>query len=117
MILEPEVALGRRAFPEAQRLLVTQPLRLATDLKTCGWHGTNVHPEDGAFALVRSGPEGFQDEYVGEVLRLTVGSRSCIAYVLAARDLPWDVSLTRRAFMALAPLFTSQLLIRAEVLS
>lgn len=108
---EPEVLAGRRAFPEAQRLLDGPTLRSADDLRNAGWHGTLTHPEAGAFAVVRRDLE----DYVGEVIRVTYGSRSCVVYVVAARDVPQELSLTRRAFMALSPLWRERIRVQAEV--
>lgn len=108
---------ARRAFPKAQELLASTPLRPAPDLTACGWHGTSVHREDGAFALVNLGKPGLDEAYVGEVIRVRFEDRSCLVYVIGARDLPWDLSLTRRAFMALSPLWATSLTVYSEVMS
>lgn len=112
MIIEEEIAIGRRAFPETQRLLDGPVLQQAANLQTCGWHGTLTHPEDGAFALVSLD----RTEWRGETVRVTAGDRSVLVYVIGSRDLPVDISLTRRAFMALAPLYRESLIVRTAVL-
>lgn len=116
MSVEPEITAGRRAYPKAQELLDSTLLRPAPDLRVCGWHGTSVHPEDGAFALVNADVAALE-VYVGEVVRVRYGDRSCVAYVIGSRVLPWDVSLTRRGYMALAPLWAESLAVNVEVLS
>lgn len=111
-MIEPEVMDGRRAFPETQRLFAGEALEGAPALRRVGWHGTQTHTEDGAFAVV---PPAL-DRYVGEVVQVNTGGRSCFVYVLAARDVPVDLSLTRRAFLSLAPLWMTELLSRTEVI-
>lgn len=97
---EPELLTIRRAFPEAQLALAGVPLDRVF-AGPVGWHGTSVHPELGsAHAVVRSFSD--LDELIGEVLRITVPGRPPIfVYVVGARDVPWQVSVSRRAFMAL----------------
>lgn len=109
-MIEPEVAIGRRAFPAAQALLAGALLTSIPDVSTVGWHETFVDGESGAFAVVRFGLE----ELRGEIVKVTAGDRSCFVYVVGARDVPVDLSLARRAFLSLAPLWTEQLAGKAE---
>lgn len=97
---EPELLAIRRAFPKAQELLFSVPLsRIYAG--PVGWHGTQVDPELGSSAAVVRSGAGL-DELIGEVLRITVGDRTPVfVYVVGARDVPTDVSVARRAFMAL----------------
>lgn len=101
-MIEPEIAWGRRAFPEAQRLFDeagSPGARWPGQLDT-GWHSSSVHEETGAFALVRSGAG--LDDLIGEVIEVRTDYRSVLVYVLASRDIEQQLSLTRRAFLALA---------------
>jgi hypothetical protein len=73
-----------------------------------GWHGTKADPEIGAFALVdENGP---LKELVGDVIRVSRGFTSIFLYVNGLAELPEeDLSLTRRAFLALGPLAATDL--------
>ncbi|MGH2898977.1 MAG: hypothetical protein ACRDMZ_09920 [Solirubrobacteraceae bacterium] len=95
-VTEPEILMGRRAFPTAQQLLAGVPLRRLPALVEVGWYGTETHSETGAFAVVRSG--WGLDDLLGEVLKVTVGRRSVFVYVIGARGVPTDIALARRAF-------------------
>lgn len=102
--VEPEVAAGRRAFPQAQELLAGSPLG-NTVLLQVGWHDTGLHEETGAFALVRDGAG--LDDLIGEIVRVSYLDRHVFVYVLQAVPLPDvtpDVTLVRRAFMAIGRL-------------
>src|SRR4051812_14325254 len=97
-VIEPEILIGRRAFPVAQQLLAGVPLRRLGRIDV-GWNGTETHPEQGAFAVVRDGAG--LGELVGEVLKVTAGSRVVFVYVIGARGVPTQVAVSRRAFLAL----------------
>jgi hypothetical protein len=99
-IVEIEVADARRSFSKAQELLAGVPFRLIPYVEV-GWYDTAAHPEDGCFALVRE--EGPYTDLVGEVLRVTYGSRPGVfVYVIGGADIPQDLALYRRAFLAVA---------------
>lgn len=99
MTVEPEVMLGRRAFPMAQQLLAGSVESQLPQLVETGWHDTSVHPETGAFALVRQGAG--LDDLIGEILRVQAQDRTAYVYCLGSADVPTDLSLARRAFLAL----------------
>jgi hypothetical protein len=99
---QQEVLDARRAFPKAQQLLASPPLRRLAGSIDVGWYGTEVHPETGSFALVRDGAD--LDDLIGEVVIVTVGMRSVYAYVIGARGIPTDVALARRAFLSIGRL-------------
>jgi PKD repeat protein len=87
---------------------------------TVGWHGTNFNPYRGAYAVARTG--GPFEEFVGERLRLTyyrdpAVPRSVIVYVVDEAQPIEDLSLARRAFLALAPLSATEISVVAEVLA
>lgn len=101
----PEVEdlhLGRLPWWEAQATFAgAVPLEEAA---TCGWHGTVLSSETGAFALVNLG--GPLTGLIGDRVRVRkVDNPSGVfVYVLGEAELEDDLSLTRRAFLALAPL-------------
>lgn len=111
-MVEEELLIVERAFPEAQRLLAGIPERSLGELRI-GWHDTVARPETGAAAAVRTGSA--LEDLVGEVLRVAVGARSAYVYVAGAADLATDLSLARRAFLALAPLSTESVTAHVEV--
>lgn len=102
--------LAGRAFPETQRLLASPALRRLSETSTVGWHGAATSPAEPAFALVRRGGPldnnavGDDEGVIGEVLILTRtgGDDPIYVYCLGAADLPTDISVTLRAFIALA---------------
>lgn len=106
---EPEVEAGRRAFATAQELLADVAVERLPNLVSVGWHDTSRHPERGSFAVVRSGA-GYDDLF-GDTLLLTEpeSGRQVYAYVLGSRDVPADISLSRRTFMALGRLASETL--------
>jgi hypothetical protein len=74
-----------------------------------GWHGVNFDVETGAFALARIG--GAMEGYVGErilvIRRYGVYQATAAVLLYAARNFPdetqdEDISLTRRAFLAIS---------------
>lgn len=78
---------------------------------TCGWHGLNIDASRGAYAVALEG--GACEQLVGQVCRFSVvgpRTRSVYAYLYGTvDDLLEDVSLSRRAFLQLAPLWTEEL--------
>lgn len=109
--LEPEVLASRRAFPQAQAMLAGAPKRMVAPAATVTWHGSSVHPETGAVALVD--PAGPLADLVGEVIRLTRvtpgATRRVFVYVVGSASLDGDLSLTRRAFLSLGLLALSDI--------
>lgn len=106
---EPNLMIVRRSFPSAQEVFSSMSPEGA-DVRSIevGWHGTGVYPEDGAVAVVRIG--GPLTDLVGEVLRVgregVPSDLSTPVYVwcMGEAECPADLSLTRRAFLAFAPL-------------
>lgn len=96
---EPEILAGRRAFAKAQELLAGATRVRIEGLVRTGWHDTAISPERPAFAVVRR--DGPMLELIGEIIRVTLDDRSCFVYVLGSALVPVDLSLTRRAFMAI----------------
>lgn len=97
-VQEVEVLAARRAFGVAQELLAGGPVQAAVSLSV-GWHDSSVNPESGSFAVVQS--NAGLDDLIGEVVLVTFYSRSVFAYVLEDDDVPTQLSLTRRCFLAL----------------
>lgn len=114
MTTEPEILAGLKGFPDAQTAFAGEVFSTWPSALTLGWYDTSLREEAGSFAVVRANA-GF-DDLVGEVLRVTVERRSVFAYCLSAEDIPDDVGLYRRAFLALAVLSTEQLLARVDVI-
>lgn len=117
-VVEPEILIGRRAFPKAQELLAGNALGPSQTFSLgTGWHGTDTHPETGAFALVDT--DSGNDELIGEILHvsLVVGDkvRGVYVYCLGSASLPTPLSLTRRAFGALGLLTLESLTCTVEV--
>jgi hypothetical protein len=100
--LAVELLTARRAFPEAQRVLAAErTLRRLPFSVEVGWHDTRVHHEAGSFALVRrAAAVGVRP---GEVVCVTAAltHRSVFVYVVAHEAISTDLSLSRRAFLAL----------------
>jgi hypothetical protein len=69
---------------------------------SCGWHGTLLDPELGAFAVVRE--DGPMAALVGERLQVVdeTSGRACYVYCHTDGPVIEDISLTRRAFQALS---------------
>lgn len=109
-MIEEEILIGRRAFPEAQALFATTTLRTLAETQTVGWHGSTLSAEEPAFALVQRGGAldndvvGDDDGLIGEVLVLTrAGADETIyVYCLGAANIPTALSVPLRAFAALA---------------
>ncbi len=113
MSVTEELLDSRRAFPRAQELLGGVPSRRLPGLAATGWHSNDVHPEAGSVAVVgRLSPLA---GLVGDIVRVTVGTRQVFVLVLGARDVPVDLSLARRPFAALALLTTTSLSAIVEV--
>jgi hypothetical protein len=84
-----------------------------------GWHGLRTDPERGAVALVQQG--GALTDLVGERIRLRdpLTHREIFVFVndemVLAED--EDLSVTRRLFLALAPLWRTSVDVRVEVMN
>lgn len=115
-----DLELTRLPFGLAQASLgATGVLRATRTAAVAGWHGTFLDPEHGAVAIVRS--DGPLAELVGERVRVSTrdGRRSVAVYVNDEQDFPdelaaEDLSLSRRAFLALAPWCTEALEVTVE---
>lgn len=112
----PEDFYATLPFADAQAVLrSTVPEPRTARLATCEWHSTMIDPGRGSFAVVRRG--GPLEELLGERILVTAGGRSVAAYVTALREIEEDLSLYRRAFLALATLATERLTVKVEVLA
>lgn len=90
-----------------------------TKRAVCGWHGTLLNEETGAFCIVKQG--GALADYLGERVRVRARyegvERSIVAYCHTQADIPDDLSLTRALFMRLAPAALDNLVVTVEVLA
>lgn len=99
VVIEAEINAGRRAFPVTQELFAGTPFGTALQLQ-CGWHDTSVNVETGAFAVVQTGAG--LDDLIGEIVEVTNGVNLVYVFVLLAAGVPVQLSLARRAWMALS---------------
>mgnify|MGYP001178067294 CR=1 FL=1 len=120
----PDLIMARRPWNVAQEAfgragVVAGSRRFAT----AGWHGPFTDPEAGSFAIVRS--DGPLADLVGERVRVTYRAgtlaRSVAVYVHDEHDFgedaaDEDISLARRAMLALAPLRLDSIPVEVEVL-
>lgn len=111
---EPEFLVAQRAFPMAQELLAGVALRTLGRVEV-GWHDTRVHPSVGAFAVVAD--NGNLTDLIGEILRVSRGTREVFVYCVGARAVPVRLSLARRAFFGLGLLAHETLPCVVEVVS
>jgi hypothetical protein len=92
--------LAQLPWPDAQRALkiahVHDPGAIPTH---CGWHGAGFDARRGCFALARE--DGPFAAFVGLRLHLHVHSRAVYVLLVDTADVPDDLSVTRRVFMAL----------------
>lgn len=80
------------------------------------WHGTLLDDREGAFAIVRQG--GPLEQLVGERLRVALSDREVFVVIVGSSDeLDEDVSLARRAWLALANLSEDRADVLVEVVT
>lgn len=117
--LDLNLMMSRRAFPTAQEAFEGAVLRTAAASAMVGFHGSDTSPETGAVALVRE--DGDYVDLVGEIVRvsrrLSGGTRSALVYVVGTGPILDDLSLSRRAFMALGILASETLECSIEVIA
>lgn len=117
-------AIARLPLDVAEAALGASGPTGAAHVGQAGWHYISVDAETSAFAIVRT--DGPLADLVGERVRVSAdvpgGTRSVVVVIhdeQAFDDgaLDEDISLTRRAFSRLAPLWTEALTVRVEVLA
>lgn len=99
-MLEPAESVldGRQAFLDAQAAFAGTVIPLG--FFTVSWYGTAVSDERGSFGVVD--PTMGLADAVGEIVRVTYGSRGVSVYVIGSQDgLGTDLGITRRSYMAL----------------
>lgn len=104
-----DFTLGRLPFAESQAQLRGPAETRSAKLATAEWHGAGPEgdPERVSFAMVDE--EGPLANLVGERVLVRHGTKQVYAYVHRSAALGSEISVTRRLFMALAPLATTQL--------
>jgi hypothetical protein len=120
-----DAALARLPWSLSQRVLrASGPIASSRRAAVCGWHGPSTDVEQGANAIVRS--DGPLADLVGERLQVTyrLGTlrRTVAVYCGDEQAFPGaaaaeDLSLSRRAFMALAPLASDDITVEVQVLA
>lgn len=111
---EPEILMGLRGFPDAQLDLAGSALSQWPGIVDVSWYDTAIRPEVGSFAVVRDG--GPMGDLVGEILRIVYGERSVFVYCIGASDVPTDLALARRAFLALDVLNRESISVLVQVI-
>lgn len=113
---EERVVWTRRSFNDAQALLAgaaQPPLPLFYE---CAWFGSAALVDRGSFALVD--PDGLLGAYIGEDLRLSNDNGEAIVYVVGSQELgDIPIAVTRRTFLAVAPLYLDSIDVRVEVMA
>ena len=94
----PEDLLAELPFLTAQQALDTQA-EINQRSAVCGWHGLSFDPAEGSFCIVKR--DGEFTDLIGERVAVHNGDKRVVAYVHTDGDILEDISLTRRAFMAL----------------
>jgi hypothetical protein len=115
--VEPELFAAQQAFGDAQRMLGEQAGALSKLLTSVDirWHEfTESDWARGCLALASADSD--YEDLVGSILRVTSGHRSVLVYCVASVVIEHDLSLTRRAWMALGDLASTTLTARVEVL-
>lgn len=113
-----EELLASLPFVTAQTALAGPVEPRSTRHTACSWHGLRVDSLRGSFAVVRTGSP--LENLVGERLLVTDLRTRRTVYVYCraeAVDLPDDLTLARRAFLALRPLWTETASVKVEVLA
>jgi len=111
---------SRRAFPVSQAAWDKAAIAQVSPGLQVGWHDGGLHPETGAIALVnQAGPH---TDLIGELIRVTRtaldgSERSVVVYVYDSAAGDVDVSLTRRAFLAIGLLANEYVVGRVEIVA
>lgn len=118
---EPEVIDARLAWPDSQIALQGGVVERFAERATCGWYGTSLHDELGAFCLID--PDSQFAHLIGDRLKLSSGGgvkwRSIYVYAFGTTDLAsgWDLAVPRRAFIALGLPTKDTLSVTVEVVA
>lgn len=107
-------------WPDGQRVLQQPGSEGLAIPASCGWHGSAFDPERGAFGIVAS--DGPLADLVGERLKVTrrdvSPARTVWVYVHAdSETLTEELSLSRRAFMALGDLALDSVQVSVDTVS
>lgn len=119
---ETDLYLANLAYPSAQAALNTAEADPRTKRRVyASWHGTFLDPQSQGASLAVTQVGGALSDLVGERVRVSSDSRSTVVYIHRETDLDLDddtqISLSRRAWQALAPLSDDTLLVTVEVIS
>lgn len=114
---EPDILEAKQPFPEVQARYAQAGARgVIAEGFTVGWVGTSVLTTRGALCLVNY-DDPTLERFIGEWLRVWYGLRSVSVYCAASGVLPYQIGLTRRAFLALDLPSTEMLSCTLEVLN
>lgn len=114
-----DIELSRLPWDQTQAIFAGGVLRNSRTVAVTGWHGSYLDAEQGAVAIVRS--DGPLAALVGERIKVSRDDRVVYVFVHDEQDFPdeladEDLSLSRRAFLALAPWSTESLQVIVETL-
>lgn len=107
-------AYAGRAFPRSQELLSGDALSVVGRPVQVTWHDMGLSPYGGAYAVVNDQIEDMT-ALLGSVVRVGAYGRSVLVAVIASGVMDEDISLARRAYLALAPWNVDPLLGGIEV--
>ena len=103
---EKEIVDSRRAFAECQALFPQERRDKTFDIRQVSWAGTDLIEETGFVAVVNQADSSLE-KYIGEFIQVSYDARLIVYYVIGSRDIVTDFALTRRGYLALAPLYIS----------
>ena len=115
-----DIELSRLPWDQTQTVFAGGVLRNSRAVATAGWHGNYLDAEQGAVAIVRS--DGPLAAMVGERIKVSRDDRVVYVYVHDEQAFPdelagEDLSLSRRAFLGLAPWSVEALEVIVEIVS
>ena len=118
---ETDLYLANLGFPSAQTALNTAEADPRTKQRVyASWHGTFLDPQPQGASLAIVQADGVLSDLVGSRVRVSSNTNSTVVYIHREVDLDLDddtqISLSRRAWLALAPLSEDTLLTTVEVI-
>jgi hypothetical protein len=100
---DPNVLDGRQAFTDAQAAFAFVGVSVPLGFFTVSWYGTAVSDERGSFGIVD--PELGLADGVGEIVEVDYHGKTVRVYIIGSQDsLATDLAITRRSYLAVAPL-------------
>jgi hypothetical protein len=101
---EREIVDSRRAFEACQALFPQEPRDKSFSINDVSWFGTDLVKETGFVAVVNQFDASLRS-YVGEFIQIDYDARKVVYYVIGSADIETDFAVSRRGYLALAPLY------------